>query len=115
VLDARMLDYTQTLWPLINPPNPNRPQPAPQGYFYRVVSANEVPCVLVGYAGYQQVDLEVQAPLGAGLRGSPGLGFGFYLDPTGKPILLGGQPVPIQGPLIVMENVSEVFEKGINY
>jgi hypothetical protein len=64
-----------------------RMTPVPQGYFYRVVSVTDISATVM--------ELEVQQPLGGQLRTS---------------IPLGGT-----GTLIVMENVAEVFEKGINY
>jgi hypothetical protein len=73
VLDARMLDAQNN--------------PAPQGYFYRVVNVNEVSAGVI--------EAEVQTPLGGPLRNPPNMT---------KP-----------GPLVVMESVSEVFEKGTSY
>jgi hypothetical protein len=72
VLDARMVDASNN--------------PAPQGYFYRVVNVTDL--------ANNVVEIEVQSPLGGPLRTQNN-------SPT--------------GPLIVMENVVEVFEKGINY
>jgi hypothetical protein len=62
-------------------------KPAPQGYFYRVVSVTDV--------GANLMEVEVQRPLGGQLR-SP-------IGPNAT------------GPLVVMEHVAEVFEKGTNY
>jgi hypothetical protein len=73
VLDSRMLDDSNN--------------PAPQGYFYRVVNVNEVSATVI--------EAEVQSPLGGPLRNPPNMT---------KP-----------GPLVVMESVSEVFEKGTSY
>jgi hypothetical protein len=65
----------------------------PQGYFYRVVNVSDVP-------GQTQIDVEIQRPLGGQLRGPYGTtaGGGYYT-----------------GPLVVVENVSEVFEKETTY
>jgi hypothetical protein len=72
-------------------PTAATPVPAPQGYFYRVVSVTDT--------GVNQVEVVVQRPLGGPLRTPNGLN--------------GANPY--QGPLIVMENVAEVFEKGTVY
>jgi hypothetical protein len=74
IMDARMVDSTNG-------------QPAPQGYFYRVVSVTETsPTVM---------EIQVQRPLGGQLRGPNGLGS--------------------TGPLVVVDSVSEVFEQGTSY
>jgi hypothetical protein len=74
IMDARMVDSTNG-------------KPAPQGYFYRVVSVNEVsPTVM---------ELQVQRPLGGQLRGPNGVGS--------------------TGPLVIVDSVSEVFEQGTSY
>jgi hypothetical protein len=65
----------------------NPPKPAPQGYFYRVVNVTELSATVM--------QLEVQQPLGGPLR-----------PPVG--------PTSV-GPLVVMENVSEVFERFTTY
>jgi hypothetical protein len=96
VLDARMLCNTAVL------PGAAIPLPAagagqtitnvPQGYFYRVVSVTDV--------GPTLIDVEVQRPLGGPMRGAYGpTGSGTYYT----------------GPLVVVENISEVFEKDTNY
>jgi hypothetical protein len=96
VLDARMLPN-----PLVAP-GAAIPLPAagagqtttnvPQGYFYRVVNVTDV--------GPTQIDLEIQRALGGPMRGPYGpTGAGTYYT----------------GPLVVVENISEVFEKDTNY
>jgi hypothetical protein len=101
VLDARMLPslyvtglanlapgatLTSGISKLLTFPN------VPQAYFYRVVSVNDV--------GTTVMDVEIQRPLGGQLRGPYG------------PNAAG---VYYTGPLVVVENVSEVFEKDTNY
>ncbi len=73
---------------------PITPRLPPQGYFYRVVSATDLGNV---------IEVEVQRPLGGSMRG-----------PTGPVLGVAGNP-NYTGPLIVMDNVSEVFEKGTTY
>jgi hypothetical protein len=72
---------------MIDPTQPP-PAPAPQGYFYRVVNVNEVSPTIM--------EIQVQQPLGGPLRGPNGT--------AGS-----------TGPLVVVDSVSEVFEKGTNY
>jgi hypothetical protein len=74
IMDARQVDSTNG-------------QPAPQGYFYRVVSVNETSPTMM--------EIQVQRPLGGQLRGPNGLGS--------------------TGPLVVVDSVSEVFEQGTSY
>lgn len=95
VLDARMLPVPGlppgTLLPTPNAPTPTMPN-VPQGYFYRVVSVTDV--------GATVMDVEVQRPLGGSMRGpfGPTGGGGYYT-----------------GPLVVVDNISEVFDKDTNY
>ena len=65
----------------------------PQGYFYRVTNVSDV-----GADGFLEV--EVQGPNGGALP------IGYYTTQ---------QALPLQGPVIVMDNVSEVFARGTNY
>jgi hypothetical protein len=81
IMDARMVDTTTGL-------------PAPQGYFYRVVSVNE--------ASPTVMEVQVQQPLGFPLR-SPYIGFNAT------------NSMPYTGPLVVVDSVSEVFEQGTSY
>jgi hypothetical protein len=60
---------------------------APQGYFYRVVSVADVAANVM--------EVVVQRPLGGQLRAPNGVG--------------------VTGPLVVVDNVAEVFEKGTIY
>jgi hypothetical protein len=86
VLDARMIHQLPSTGAIV-------PPLAPQGYFYRVVSVNEVsPTVM---------EVELQAWLGGPIRG-----------PTGQ---IGATGQNYMGPLVVMEGVSEVFERGVSY
>jgi hypothetical protein len=94
VLDARMLPNTAAA-PGVGLPSGigvTTFTNVPQGYFYRVVNVNDV--------GPTVIDVEIQRALGGQLRGPYG--------PTGT----GGY---YTGPLVVMENVSEVFEKDTIY
>ena len=86
VLDARMIEQNPATGALVRPVQP-------QGYFYRVVSVNEVSATVM--------EVELQTALGAAIRG-----------PTG---LIAGTGQFYVGPLVVMDAVSEVFEKGVNY
>jgi hypothetical protein len=84
ILDARMV-VDPTAATLV---------PAPQGYFYRVVSVTDV--------GNNLMEVVVQRPLGGQIRAPIGIN-----GPPGSP--------PYQGPLVVVDNVAEVFEKGTVY
>jgi len=63
--------------------------PVPQGYFYRVTSVTDLPGPIL--------EIEVQSPSGGTVRGP------FNANGT------------VTGTIIVMDNVSEVFEKNTNY
>jgi hypothetical protein len=67
----------------------------PQGYFYRVVSVNDVTSTVM--------EVEIQRSLGGTLRG-----------PSGQ-IPASNPPQFYTGLLVVMDNVSEVFEKDTGY
>jgi hypothetical protein len=96
VLDARMLPVP-TLPPGAALPSgipgvQQFPNNVPQGYFYRVVSVTDVAGTVI--------DIEVQRPLGGSMRGPYGpTGTGTYYT----------------GPLVAVDNVSEVFDKDTNY
>jgi hypothetical protein len=83
ILDARM----------VVDPTAATLTPAPQGYFYRVVSVTDV--------GNNLMEVVVQRPLGGQLRTPWGI------NTTTN--------VPYQGPLVVVDSVAEVFEKGTVY
>jgi hypothetical protein len=86
IIDARMSAV---------PPVPAGSQvPVPQGYFYRVTTVTDIAAGVL--------EIEVQSPSGGTLRNN----------------LYGTNPVTgttYTGTIIVMDNVSEVFEKNTNY
>jgi hypothetical protein len=91
VLDARMLPVP-SLAPGTQLPGLVTFFNVPQGYFYRVVSVNDVAPTVI--------DVEVQRPLGGPMRGPYGpAGGGAYYT----------------GPLVAVDNISEVFDKDTNY
>ncbi len=90
LLDARMAGSDAT--------PPGGATAIPQGYFYRVVNVTQANSAALG----DYLELEVQSPGGGAIRNNL-----FGLNPVTN--------APYTGPVIVMENVSEVFEKGTNY
>jgi len=81
--------------PNMQPFNPTGPLPAPQGYFYRVTNVNDV-------LGDGVLEVEVQSPNGGPIPAGYWGNIPFTVQ-------------PIQGTVIVMDNVSEVFARGTNY
>jgi hypothetical protein len=102
VLDARMLPLP-TVAPTVATGN------VPQGYFYRVVNVIDFSATVM--------DLEVQRPIGGSLSGaiqSPGGTGGILRGPSGP--IAGSNPVAYYtGPLVLMDAISEVFEKDTSY